>query len=525
MSLISSTRPWARLKKIAGEKNLNLTDLFKKNPDRGVQMSGKAADLFIDYSKNLITPEILNLLFDLAREVNLDKAIKALFEGEIVNKSERRAALHTALRIPRGKAVFFDGKNVAVEVYKVLDSMAEFTRKIHDRIWLGSTGRPIRSIVNIGIGGSDLGPKMAYSALRNYRCDKMKVYFVSNIDPTDITLILNRINPEETLFVVSSKSFTTEETMINARSARSWLIDRLKDETAVAKHFVAVSANVAEVKKFGIDEKNCFEFWDWVGGRFSLSSAIGLSLMLAIGAPNFFEMLEGFHLMDNHFATAPFEENKPVLLGLLNVWYTDFLRMQTHAVIPYSRYLNFFADYLQQLLMESLGKGVTETGEKTDYETGAIIWGGVGTDVQHSFFQLLHQGTIISPVDFIGFGRAIDPLGSQHDYLLANMLAQSQALAFGNITSDNRSNLSGNRPSTVILADRLTPKTIGELVSLYEHIVYVWGTVLGINCFDQPGVQYGKTAARSILNQMKGTPGLIPYDSSTKNLLKQIGSI
>jgi len=466
--LISNSPSWLNLKNLA-KNNYNLSDLFTKDPQRLQKMSLSVGDLFIDYSKNLVDPEVMAMLFNLAKEVQLQNAVSAMFNGEIVNQSEKRAALHTALREPQPRP----------KVKKVLNQMVEFTEQIHRQTWL-------KNIVNIGIGGSDLGPKMAYSALIKYKNPKIKVHFVSNIDPADLELTLQECDPETTLFIISSKSFTTDETMTNAQTAKKWLTDKLGQD-AVAKHFVAVSTNTEKVTAFGIKTENMFEFWDWVGGRFSLSSAIGLPVMLSIGANNFAEMLTGFYEMDQHYKNAPLEKNLPIVMALLNIWYADFLNYQTHAIIPYSQYLKYFPDHLQQLIMESLGKNTTQQNETVAYTTGPVIWGGIGSNVQHSFFQLLHQGTEIVPVDFIGF---------RQKKLLANLLAQSQALAFGS------SQLPGNKPSTIILADQLTPKVLGELVALYEHITHAWGTILGINCFDQPGVQYGKIAAQKIFTQL-----------------------
>ena len=481
--LIANSTAWINLKNLT-QNNYSLSDLFVNDLQRQEKMSLQVEDLFVDYSKNLVNSETMTALFDLAREAKLETAIQAMFKGEVVNQSEQRPALHTALRNPDSRP----------EVRQVLEKMAVFTKKIHDHTWLGFTGKPIQNIINIGIGGSNLGPKMAYQALLYYKNPEISAQFVSNIDPTDLTQALEKSNPETTLFIISSKTFTTDETMTNAQAAKNWLTQKL-GPGATAKHFVAVSTNAKEVKEFGIDQENMFIFWDWVGGRYSLSSAIGLAVMLAVGENNFREMLAGFYEIDKHYQSTPLEKNLPIIMALLNIWYTDFLNCQTHAIIPYDQYLKYFPDHLQQLIMESLGKNSATP-------TGPVIWGGIGSDVQHSFFQLLHQGTLVAPVDFIGFRNSLNPLGDQQKKLLANLLAQAQALAFGSQSPDPYLSIPGNKPSNIILADRLTPKVLGELVALYEHITHAWGTILGINCFDQPGVQYGKVAAQKIYMQL-----------------------
>ncbi len=518
-------------KKIA---KLHLRELFAANKQRGEKLTAEAIGLFLDYSKNRITAETLKLLLQLAKESNLRGRMDAMFAGEKINFTENRAVLHTALRAPKNAKVFVDGKNVVPDVHAVLDKMTEFAKRVRSGAWKGHTGKRIKNIVNIGIGGSDLGPVMAYEALRHYSQRDLVFRFVSNVDGADFVEAMQDLNPAETLFVVSSKTFTTQETMTNAESARDWLLRGLGgNKKAVAKHFVAVSTNAEKVSAFGIDTANMFGFWDWVGGRYSMDSAIGLSTMLAVGPENFRALLAGFHEMDEHFRTAPFEKNLPVLMALLSVWNTNFLGAETVAVLPYENYLKRFPAYLQQLTMESNGKSVTLDGKKVNYETSPIYWGEPGTNGQHSFYQLIHQGTRLIPCDFIAFGKALTPLGRHHDLLLANALAQSEALAFGKTAAEVKAEkvadalvphkvFEGNRPSNTILADRLTPAVLGKLVALYEHIVFVQGAIWSVNPFDQWGVELGKALAQRIVPELENTtlPPL-KHDSSTNNLIRR----
>jgi glucose-6-phosphate isomerase len=514
-------------------KEVQLKDLFATDPDRGERLTLEATGLFLDYSKNRITDETLQLLLDLANESGLRARIEAMFSGEKINITEKRAVLHTALRAPKGATILVDGENVVPGVHEVLDRMTDFANRVRSGEWRGHTGERIRNIVNIGIGGSDLGPVMAYEALKFFSERDLNFLFVSNVDSTDIAEAVEDLEPAETLFIISSKTFTTLETMTNAHSAREWLLLGLKDESAIAKHFVAVSTNAAEVSKFGIDTANMFGFWDWVGGRYSMDSAIGLSTMLAIGPEDFLSMLAGFHAVDEHFRTAPFDENLPVILGLLTVWYTDFFGAETVAVLPYEQYLKRFPAYLQQLTMESNGKSVTLSGAHVDYSTGPIYWGEPGTNGQHSFYQLIHQGTRLIPCDFIAFSRSLNPLGPHHDILIANVFAQAEALAFGKTAQQVKAEgtpdwlvphrvFEGNRPSNVLLAERLTPEILGKLVALYEHSVFVQGTIWQINSFDQWGVELGKALAQRIIPELedKHEPHLT-HDSSTNNLIRR----
>jgi len=497
-------------------------------------MTTEAVGLFLDYSKNRVTAETLKLLLQLAKESNLRGRMDAMFAGEKINITENRAVLHTALRAPRNAKIFVDGKNVVPEVHAVLDKMTAFADCVRSGAWQGQTGKRIRNIVNIGIGGSDLGPVMAYEALKHYAKRNLKFLFVSNVDGADFVEAVHDLDPAETLFIVSSKTFTTQETMTNAESARDWLLRGLGgNKKAVAKHFVAVSTSAEKVSAFGIDTANMFGFWDWVGGRYSMDSAIGLSTMLAVGPENFREMLTGFHEMDEHFRTAPFEKNLPVLLALLSVWNTDFLGAETVAVLPYENYLKRFPAYLQQLTMESNGKHVTLDGQKVNYETSPIYWGEPGTNGQHSFYQLIHQGTRLIPCDFIAFARALTPLGRHHDILLANVFAQSEALAFGKTAAEVKAEkvpdalvphkvFEGNRPSNTILAERLTPAVLGKLVALYEHIVFVQGAIWSVNPFDQWGVELGKALAQRIVPELENkTLSALKHDSSTNNLIRR----
>ena len=511
----------------------HLRTLFAEDPKRGERLAVEAAGLYFDYSKHRVTDETVRLLLALADEAGLRGRIDAMFRGDKINLTEKRAVLHVALRAPRGASIGVDGDDVVPKVHAVLDRMADFSARIRGGAWKGHTGKPVRNIINIGIGGSDLGPVMAYEAMRHYSDRNLTVRFVSNVDGTDFAEATRELDPAETLFIISSKTFTTLETMTNAHSARSWSLAALGNEAAVAKHFVAVSTNAAEVAKFGIDTKNMFGFWDWVGGRYSMDSAIGLSTMIAVGADNFHAMLSGFHSIDEHFRTAPFSRNLPVLMGLLGVWYNDFFGAQTVAVLPYEQYLKRFPAYLQQLTMESNGKHVTLEGAPVDYQTGPIYWGEPGTNGQHSFYQLIHQGTKLIPCDFIGFCRALNPLGRHHDLLLSNVFAQAEALAFGKTPEQVKAEgtpdwlvphrvFEGNRPSTVILADQLTPETLGKLVALYEHSVFTQGAIWNIDSFDQWGVELGKVLAQKIIPELESTaePGLA-HDSSTNALIRR----
>jgi glucose-6-phosphate isomerase len=513
---------------------LHLRELFANDSGRGEKLTAEAAGLFLDYSKNRVTETTLKLFLQLAEECDLRGRIDAMFRGEKINTTEKRAVLHVALRAPKGASIVVDGKNVVPAVHDVLDKMESFSNRIHSGEWVGHTGKRIRNIINIGIGGSDLGPVMAYEALRHYTDRNLTFRFVSNIDGTDFVEATRHLDPAETLFIVSSKTFTTLETMTNAETARDWLLKGLGgDKAAVARHFVAVSTNAEKVSAFGIDTDNMFGFWDWVGGRYSMDSAIGLSTMLAIGPDNFRSMLDGFHQMDEHFRTTPFEKNLPVLLGLLTVWYTDFFDAQTVAVLPYEQYLKRFPAYLQQLTMESNGKHVTLDGKQVNYDTGPVYWGEPGTNGQHSFYQLIHQGTRLIPCDFIAFGHALTPLGRHHDILLSNVFAQAEALAFGKTADEVKAEgtpkwlvphrvFEGNRPSNVILADRLTPEVLGKLVALYEHSVFTQGTIWNINSFDQWGVELGKALAQKIIPEVEASsePDM-KHDSSTNNLIRR----
>jgi glucose-6-phosphate isomerase len=515
-------------------EGLHLRGLFANAPNRGERLAVEAVGIYLDYSKNRVTDETLDLLLQLAEEAGLRARIDAMFSGEKINTSEKRAVLHVALRAPKGQSILVDGENVVPGVHAVLDRMADFSDRVRGGAWLGHTGKRIRNVINIGIGGSDLGPVMAYEALKYYSDRAMAFRFVSNVDGTDFAEAAHDLDPAETLFVVSSKTFTTLETMTNARSARAWSLAGLGgDEKSVAKHFVAVSTNTKEVTQFGIDTANMFGFWDWVGGRYSMDSAIGLSTMLAVGPNNFRAMLAGFHEMDEHFRTAPFAHNLPVLMGLLAVWYNNFFGAQTAAVLPYEQYLKRFPAYLQQLTMESNGKHVTLEGTPVNYDTGPIYWGEPGTNGQHSFYQLIHQGTRLIPCDFIGFHRTLNPLGEQHDMLLANVLAQGEALAFGKTAEDVKAEGSadwlvphrvfeGNRPSNTILLEQLTPAALGKLVALYEHSVFTQGTIWGIDSFDQWGVELGKVLAQRIIPELtNAAEPTLGHDSSTNALIRR----
>jgi len=515
-------------------RELHLRDLFSADPKRGERMTAEAAGVFLDYSKNRITDETLKLLFQLAEESGVRVRTEAMFRGEKINVTENRAVLHVALRAPRGTSIVVDGENVVPKVHAVLDKMAAFCDRVRSGEWKGHTGKRIRNVINVGIGGSDLGPVMAYEALKYYSDRAMTFRFVSNIDGTDFAEAARDLDPSETLFIISSKTFTTLETMTNAHTARAWALAGLGgDEKSIAKHFVAVSTNAAEVAKFGIDTANMFEFWDWVGGRYSMDSAIGLSTMLAIGPENFRAMLDGFHQMDEHFRTAPWERNLPALMGLLSVWYNDFFGAQTVGVFPYEQYLKRFPAYLQQLTMESNGKHVALNGNTVTYQTGPVYWGEPGTNGQHSFYQLIHQGTKLIPCDFIAFGQPLNPIGRHHDMLAANVCAQTEALAFGKTAEQVKAEgtpdwlvphrvFEGNRPSNTILAARLTPETLGKLVALYEHSVFTQGTIWNIDSFDQWGVELGKALAQRIIPEIESaTEPKLAHDSSTNNVIRR----
>jgi glucose-6-phosphate isomerase len=515
-------------------RGLHLRKLFADDPKRGERMTAEAVGIFLDYSKNRITDETVKLLIQLAEASGLRSQIDAMFRGEKINFTEKRAVLHVALRAPKGTPIVVDGENVVPQVHAVLDGMTDFSNRVRGGQWKGHTGKRIRNVINIGIGGSDLGPVMAYEALKHYSERAMTFRFVSNVDGTDFAEAVSDLDAAETLFIISSKTFTTLETMTNAHTARDWSLATLGgDEKSVAKHFVAVSTNAAEVAKFGIDTANMFGFWDWVGGRYSMDSAIGLSTMIAVGPENFRAMLDGFHQMDEHFRTAPFEQNLPVLTGLLSIWYNDFFGAQTVAVLPYEQYLKRFPAYLQQLTMESNGKHITIDGTDVDYATGPIFWGEPGTNGQHSFYQLIHQGTRLIPCDFIAFAQPLNPLGHHHDMLLANVFAQTEALAFGKTPEQVEAEgtpdwlvphrvFEGNRPSNTILAARLTPETLGKLVALYEHSVFTQGTIWQINSFDQWGVELGKVLAQRIIPEVESqTEPSLAHDSSTNNLIRR----
>ena len=532
---LAKRKAWSALKvhyRKIGERHLR--DLFEDDPERAEKFTVEAVGINFDYSKNRITEKTLGLLLELAEESGLRERIDAMFRGDKINITENRAVLHVALRAPKDATIVVDGKNVVPEVHAVLDKMSNFSNRVRSGSWTGHTGKRIRNVINVGIGGSDLGPVMAYEALKHYSERSMTFRFVSNVDGTDFAEAVVDLDPSETLFIVSSKTFTTLETMTNAHSAREWALKGLGgDEKAVAKHFVAVSTNTAEVAKFGIDTQNMFGFWDWVGGRYSMDSAIGLSTMLAIGPENFRAMLSGFHQMDEHFRTAPFDRNLPVLLGLLGVWYTNFFGAETVAVLPYEQYLKRFPAYLQQLTMESNGKHVTLEGKHVDYATGPIYWGEPGTNGQHSFYQLIHQGTRLIPCDFIAFAKTLNPLGRHHDILLANVFAQSEALAFGKTVKQVKAEgtqdwlvphrvFEGNRPSNTFLLELLTPEALGKLVALYEHSVFTQGTIWQIDSFDQWGVELGKVLAQRIIPELESkTEPQLKHDSSTNAAIER----
>ncbi len=514
-------------------RTLHLRQLFKDDPGRGERLTAEAAGIFLDYSKHRVTNETLGLLRRLAEECGLRERIDAMFRGDKINSTEQRAVLHVALRAPADQSILVDGEDVVPAVHAVLDRMSDFANRVRDGAWTGFTGKRIRNVVNIGIGGSDLGPVMAYEALRAYSRRDMTFRFVSNVDGTDFAEATRDLDPAETLFIVASKTFTTQETMTNARTAREWTLRALGDEAAVARHFVAVSTNATEVAKFGIDQANMFGFWDWVGGRYSMGAAIGLSTMLAIGPDNFRAMLAGFHAMDKHFRTAPFERNLPALMALLVIWYTNFFDAETVAVLPYDQYLKRFPAYLQQLTMESNGKHVTLGGAEVGYETSPIFWGEPGTNGQHSFYQLIHQGTRLIPCDFIGFCQTLNPLGAHHDLLMANVFAQTEALAFGKTADEVKAEgtpdwlvphrtFDGNRPSSTLLAERLTPEILGALVALYEHSVFTQGAIWRIDSFDQWGVELGKALAQRIVPELESDEEQpLAHDSSTNALIRR----
>jgi glucose-6-phosphate isomerase len=531
---LTERKAWQELKRhhaeIAGQ---HLRELFAADPGRGERLTEQAAGLYLDYSKNRVTDETMRLLVELAAESGVAERRDAMFRGEHINVSEDRAVLHVALRMPRTAKLVVDGTDVVAQVHEVLDRMADFANRVRSGEWKGYTGKPIKNVINIGIGGSDLGPVMAYEALRHYATRDITFRFVSNVDSTDFVEATRDLSPDETLFIISSKTFSTLETLTNATSARDWVVSALGSQDAVAKHFVAVSTNAERVAKFGIDTANMFGFWDWVGGRYSMDSAIGLSTMVALGPEGFGEMLAGFHEMDEHFRTAPLERNLPVLMGLLALWYRDFFGLQTYGVMPYEQYLKRFPAYLQQLTMESNGKHVTLTGVRVDYDTGAVFWGEPGTNGQHSFYQLIHQGTTVIPVDLIGFGKALNPLRDHHDILSSNVFAQAQGLAFGKTEEEVRAEgtpenvvphrvMEGNRPSNVLLAEILTPRILGTLVALYEHSVFTQGAIWDIDSFDQWGVELGKVLAVKIIPELtsEAEPAL-DHDSSTNTLIRK----
>jgi glucose-6-phosphate isomerase len=514
-------------------KDRHLRELFAEDPERGERLTAEATGLYLDYSKNRVTAETMRLLVELARESGVEERRDAMFRGDPINVSENRSVLHVALRMPREVSLMLDGVDVVAEVHDVLDRMAAFAERVRSGEWTGYTGKPIRNVVNIGIGGSDLGPVMAYEALRAYTQRDLTFRFVSNVDATDFVEATRDLRAEETLFIVSSKTFTTLETLTNAASAREWLLAQLHDEAAIARHFVAISTNAQGVAEFGIDTANMFGFWDWVGGRYSMDSAIGLSTMVAIGPEQFAQMLAGFHAMDEHFRTAPLAESLPVLMGLLAVWYGEFFDVQSIGVMPYEQYLKRFPAYLQQLTMESNGKHVTLEGTAVDYQTGAVYWGEPGTNGQHSFYQLLHQGTKLIPVDLIGFGKSLNPLRDHHDILSSNVFAQAQALAFGKTAEEIRAEgtpeavvphrvMPGNRPTNVLLAEKLTPGILGSLVALYEHSVFTQGAIWDIDSFDQWGVELGKALAKAIIPELESdTEPQLAHDSSTNALIRR----
>lgn len=528
---LTKTESWEALQKHFSKiEKVTIKDLFKQDKDRGNRFVAKEAGIYFDYSKHRVSEETMKLLFALAEERGVEAHRESMFTGRKINTTENRSVLHTALRAPKGSIILADGHNVVPEIHAVLDKMGVFAQKVRNGEWTGFTGKPVRNIVNIGIGGSDLGPVMAYEAMKYYALRNLTFRFVSNVDGNDFAEAVSDLDPEETLFIISSKTFTTLETMANAQAARTWSLKKLGSPAAVARHFVAVSTNEKEVVKFGIDAENIFGFWDWVGGRYSMTSAIGLSTMIAIGPDQYQQMLDGFHQMDEHFRTTPLDRNIPVIMGLLGLWYNNFFGAQTQAVLPYDNYLNRFPAYLQQLTMESNGKQVTIEGEPVDYQTGTIYWGEPGTNGQHSFYQLIHQGTKLIPCDFIGFKETLNNLPSQQDYLIANMIAQGEALAFGKTADEVRAGgvhedlvphkvFEGNRPSSTFFLDKLTPANLGKLVAMYEHSVFVQGAIWDINPFDQMGVELGKILAQNIIPELQDKDKPLNHDSSTNALI------
>jgi len=529
---LTKTKVWNDLLSHFEEvKDVSLRNLFGHDPDRASRFTLKAEGIYFDYSKHRINQKTIDLLLRLAAERGLKEKIEAMFSGVHINSTENRAVLHTALRAPKGSTVMFNSKNIVPDVHEVLEKMAIFSERIRTGAWLGFTGKPIQNIVNIGIGGSDLGPVMAYEALKYFAPKDMNFRFVSNVDGNDFAEAVKDIAAENTLFIVASKTFTTLETMTNARTARAWALKQLGDESAVAKHFVAVSTNAAEVAKFGIDTKNMFGFWDWVGGRYSMTAAIGLSTMIAIGSKKYYEMLHGFHQMDEHFRNTGFDKNIPVIMGLLSVWYNNFFKVQTQAVLPYDNYLKRFPAYLQQLTMESNGKQVTIDGHKMDYQTGLVYWGEPGTNGQHSFYQMIHQGTKLIPCDFIGFKEPLNSMPLHHDILIANLIAQGEALAFGKTIEEVKAEgisdtlaphkvFEGNRPSSTFFLEKLTPENLGKLIAMYEHSVFVQGIIWDINSFDQMGVELGKVLAQNIVSDLQNSQKALVHDSSTNALIR-----
>src|SRR5277367_5314708 len=527
-------KAWQALQRHYAEiSGRHLRDLFAGDPGRGERLTAEATGIYLDYSKNRVTDETMRLLIELAAQSGVPERRDAMFRGEHINVSENRAVLHVALRMPRTASLVVDGTDVVRQVHEVLDRMADFSNRVRSGEWRGYTGKRIRNVINVGIGGSDLGPVMAYEALRHYATRDITFRFVSNVDSTDFVEATRDLNADETLFIISSKTFGTLETLTNATSARDWVVSSLGTQDAVAKHFVAVSTNAERVKKFGIDVANMFEFWDWVGGRYSMESAIGLSTMVAIGPEGFGEMLAGSHEMDEHFRTAPLQQNLPVLMGLLALWYRDFFGAQTYGVMPYEQYLKRFPAYLQQLTMESNGKSVTLEGTPVDYQTGAVFWGEPGTNGQHSFYQLIHQGTKLIPLDLLGFGKSLNPLRDHHDILISNVFAQSQALAFGKTEEEVLAEgtapeiaphrvMPGNRPTNVLLAEKLTPRLLGTLVALYEHSVFTQGTIWSVDSFDQWGVELGKVLAVRIIPELTAeAPPALKHDNSTNALIRR----
>jgi glucose-6-phosphate isomerase len=537
-NMLRQRKAWQELERHHAQiGDTHLREMFAADPGRGERFTASAEGIYLDYSKNRVTDETMGLLADLAREAGVPERRDAMFAGKHINVSEDRAVLHVALRMPRGTSLIVDGEDAVAQVHEVLDRMTAFAESVRSGEWKGFTGKPIRNVINVGIGGSDLGPVMAYEALRHYSRRDLTFRFVSNVDSTDFAEATRDLSADETLFIISSKTFGTLETLTNATSARDWVVAELGDEAAVARHFVAVSTNAERVAAFGIDTANMFGFWDWVGGRYSMDSAIGLSTMLAIGPENFGELLAGFHAMDEHFRTAPLEASLPVLMGLLAVWYVGFFDVQSFGVMPYEQYLKRFPAYLQQLTMESNGKHVTLDGTRVDYDTGAVYWGEPGTNGQHSFYQLLHQGTRLIPVDLIGFGQSLNPLRDHHDILSSNVFAQAQALAFGKTEAEVRAEgtpghvvphrvMEGNRPTNVLLARVLTPRLLGSLIALYEHSVFTQGCIWGIDSFDQWGVELGKVLAQQIVPELKsGQEPALAHDSSTNALIRHYRSL